>query len=110
MRRTELPLQKGAWRNLFIPCWYWGAAKRGRGKESNTPPPAFHVRLPGGTREAFRGMPRHVERRKGETPDAMPMSRRGGGWGGGVCMWESHGHQDADGRRRPRACRKVGAK
>jgi len=33
--------------NMFYPlCKAWGAAKRGRGKESNTPPTAFHLRLP----------------------------------------------------------------
>ena len=33
--------------NLSSPlCQAWGAAKRGRGKESNTPPPAFRLRLP----------------------------------------------------------------
>ena len=38
--------------NLSSPlCTAWGAAQRGRGKESTTPPPACGVRLPCGTRE-----------------------------------------------------------
>ena len=33
--------------NLSYPlCKAWGAAKRGRGKERNTPPPSFRLRLP----------------------------------------------------------------
>jgi hypothetical protein len=38
----------------------WGAAQRGRGQESNTPPPSCHLRLPCGTRETPRGMQRAV--------------------------------------------------
>ena len=38
--------------NLSSPlCNTWGAAKRGRGKASNTPPTACCVSLPCGTRE-----------------------------------------------------------
>ena len=38
--------------NLLSPLsTAWGAAKSGRGQESNPPPPACCVRLPGGTRE-----------------------------------------------------------
>lgn len=34
--------------NLCSPlCQAWGAAKRGWGKERNTPPPAFRLSLPG---------------------------------------------------------------
>ena len=36
----------------------WEAAKRGQGKEINTPPPAFCLSLPCGTREAPLRMPR----------------------------------------------------
>jgi hypothetical protein len=33
--------------NLFYPlCKDWGAAKRGRGQESNTPPASFRLSLP----------------------------------------------------------------
>ena len=33
--------------NLSSPlCKAWGAAKSGRGKESNTPPPSFRLSLP----------------------------------------------------------------
>ncbi len=34
----------------------WGAAKRGRGKERNTPPTSCCLRLPCGTRESLKGM------------------------------------------------------
>ena len=68
--------------NLFYPlCKDWEVAKRGRGKERNTPPPSFHLRLPCGTREAPRRMPREVDRRKGETLDEIPIPARSGGWG-----------------------------
>ena len=43
--------------NLFYPLSKaWGAAKRGRGKEMNTPPTSFCLRLPCGTRESLKGM------------------------------------------------------
>ena len=38
----------------------WGAAKSGRGKEINTPPTAFCLSLPCGTREAPLRMPKAV--------------------------------------------------
>jgi hypothetical protein len=80
----------------------WGAAESGRGKES-TPPVACHVRLPCCTREAPRRMGRDVDRRKGETLDAIPMSARSGGWGVGVGGRESRLHGDGYPRRRPLA-------
>lgn len=46
----------------------WGAAKRGRGKESNTPPPAFRSRLPYGTRETSCRMSKRVGRRERRPP------------------------------------------
>ena len=43
--------------NLSYPlCKAWGAAKRGRGKERNTPPTAFRLSLPWRTRESRQGM------------------------------------------------------
>ena len=80
-----------------------GAAKSGRGTERNTPPVSCRVRLPGGTRETSRGMRRHVDRRKGEPPDAMPRSRGGGGWGGGVGGRASRPHGEEEPWRRPLA-------
>ena len=47
--------------NLFYPLSKaWGAAKRGRGKERNTPPTSFCLSLPCGTRETPLGMGRAV--------------------------------------------------
>ena len=43
--------------NLCYPlCKAWGAAKRGRGQEMNTPPPSCGLSLPCGTRESLQGM------------------------------------------------------
>jgi len=43
--------------NLFYPLSKaWGAAKRGWGKEMNTPPTSFCLSLPCGTRESLKGM------------------------------------------------------
>ena len=51
-----------------------------------------------------------MDSRKGETPDALPRSRVGGGWGVVVGGRASRPHGDEDPWRRPLALGKTGPK
>ena len=51
-----------------------------------------------------------MDRRKGETPDEIPRSSEGGGWGVVVGARESRAHGDEHPRRRPLAFGKTGTK
>jgi hypothetical protein len=87
----------------------WGAAQRGRDKESNPPSPACRWSLPSGTREPSCGCQGAWAGGQGD-PNAPPKPSRRVGGGRVVGTWASHVHSDADGWRRPRACEKRGPK
>src|SRR5213593_2229710 len=79
--------------NLSSPrCKAWGAAKRGRGKASNTPPPAFRVRLPWRTRASLARAVQERGEEAGETRTAIAEALQAGRWGRGVGGWESPIH------------------
>ena len=82
-----------------------GAAQRGRGQESNTPPPACCWSLPGRTGRLREGWEGEWVVGKG-APNETPKPARRVGWGRGVGARESRAHQDEDGWRRPLACAK----